>query len=258
MSSTDPLTSLEDISSAQQSPLLRLPAELRLAVYRHHFRVTYRPLPTNGRDNIFAYWRCYSLPSGLARTNRQLYSELQAFLREVRPLDEPDIICSLPLPFSPNGLLAIVDEITALEKSGSDLVDTHLAILVSYFAHPSCRGQRIPTAENIALLKELVRKIVLRMRNSNDGKLRVRFASVQSRVRELSFVIQHGVGRMFNSTKPSKCGLSIEASFATPGTFSPRHMSKMKGFLPAATWDRITWTTATEEEQDMILRKKPA
>ncbi|KAH7074538.1 hypothetical protein BKA63DRAFT_315807 [Paraphoma chrysanthemicola] len=258
MSSTDPLASSDDISPAQQSPLLRLPAELRLAVYRHHFQVTYRPLPSDGGDNIFAYWRCYSLPSGLARTNRQLYLELRAFLREVRPLNEPDIICSLPLPFSPNDLFAIVDEITALENSGSHLVDKHLAILVSYFAHPSCRGQPIPTAKNIALLKELVRKTVMRIRNSNDGKFRVRFASTQFRVKALSPLIHSGVGHMFNSAKPSKCGLSIEASFAEPGVLSPTNKSKMKSLIAAATWDRITFTLATEEEKELILRKKPA
>jgi hypothetical protein len=65
----------------QRSPLLDLPAELRLMVYEEHWEILYRPVPLRplyGRIAFLdrGYWPSYTIPSGLATTNRQLFGEL--------------------------------------------------------------------------------------------------------------------------------------------------------------------------------------
>jgi hypothetical protein len=93
----------EDPAHVPEKPTstdLPIPPEFRLEVYKDLPQLVYRKLPYSREVELNAYWPCFTLSSGLASTNSRLYSKLQAILPDIRPQDEPDIICELP-PFFP-------------------------------------------------------------------------------------------------------------------------------------------------------------
>jgi hypothetical protein len=75
------------------STSLPLPIELRLMVYAHLTKIGYRKLTIHHKNAVFIYWPYISMPSAPACSSRELHSDLQAYLAEVRrKSDVPDII----------------------------------------------------------------------------------------------------------------------------------------------------------------------
>jgi hypothetical protein len=94
-------------SSPPLSPLLDLPAELRVMVYEHCFTTEYKRLPFGdyaiirvGKYEIApVYWQSFTISVALMATNRQLNQEIQALPPKMRTYDAPDIIWQYPAPW---------------------------------------------------------------------------------------------------------------------------------------------------------------
>jgi hypothetical protein len=274
------------------SLFLRLPAELRLQIYEHHYSVPYTRLPFPGLDDIEIYWPRYTLPSGLALTNRLIYTELQGLLRKLRKPNTPDLALRLPLLFPLTELLSIVENVANQDRFATTDVclrqkcEVSLASLVEAFARKNFNkvqkryekerertrwdledrarptdGLRMTRPDppsylksaDLALLQDFVRKTVLRMRNGSDFTFRICVI-----VRGDEEVRAVKMGWVCDLTPPLRIpsdfrhGMRVEVSVARKGGLDEEYLRKMAEDLPRVLYRKLKWVGATEVEGWML------
>jgi hypothetical protein len=274
------------------SPLLRLPAELRLQIYEHHYSLPYERLPFPGLDDIQIYWPRYTLPSGLALTNHLIYTELQGLLRKLRKSNTPDLALRLPLLFPLTELLSIVENVANQDRFATTdaclrrKYEVSLASLVEAFARKNfnkvqkryekerertrwdLEDRARPTdglrmtrldppqhlkAADLALLQNFVRKTVLRMRNSCDFTFRVRvIVSSDEEVRAVKMGWVLDLNPPLQVPSDFRHGMRVDVSLARKGGWGEEDLAKMEGEWPRVLVGTMRWVEATEVEGRML------
>jgi hypothetical protein len=127
---------------------LPLPPELRLMVYEYIPKIVYRPLPMLHRDENFIYWPYNGMPSAPACSSRQLHSELQAYLAEVRRnSDLPDIMVRGTLSLPLFRFLYDISEVAKMDNVGvQERQEKLLSLLLLRFAR---HGEPIEGPKNL-------------------------------------------------------------------------------------------------------------
>jgi hypothetical protein len=129
-----------EISTGSVDPSLSagllLPIELRLMLYAHLTKVVYRKLPIHHKNTVFIYWPYIGMPSDPACSSRELHSDLQAYLAEVRrKSDLPDIIVRGQASPVLIDLLSSISMVARMDSvGGKEREDTLLSRLLRHYA----------------------------------------------------------------------------------------------------------------------------
>jgi hypothetical protein len=239
---------------------LPLPPELRLMVYEYIPKIVYRPLPILHRDENFIYWPYIGMPSAPACSSRQLHSELQAYLAEVRRnSDLPDIIVrgSLSLPLF--RFLSDISEVAKMENVGVQEGPKNLPQLHGSAARPVITpaqgnahaplymGQ--PELNllfyifDVELLHNFVCALVTRLGVSGNEQVHLRLV-----VDDFWFSSRPLLRSFASALDIVWDRYKVKISVARAGGFNGEHMKEIERVFPAKTLSRIDWREATEEE----------
>jgi hypothetical protein len=260
---------------------LPLPPELRLMVYEYIPKIVYRPLPILHRGENFIYWPYIGMPSAPACSSRQLHSELQAYLAEVRRnSDLPDIIVrgSLSLPLF--RFLSDISEVAKMENVGvQERQEKLLSRLLLRFArhgepiegpknlpqlHGSAARPFITPAQgnahaplymgqpelnlllyifDVELLHNFVCALVTRLGVSGNEQVHLRLV-----VDDFWFSSRPLLRSFASALDIVWDRYKVKISVARAGGFNGEHMKEIERVFPANTLSRIDWREATEEE----------
>jgi hypothetical protein len=262
------------------SASLPLPRELRLIVYARLTKIVYRKLPIHHRNQVFIYWPYIGMPFAPACSSRQLHSDLQAYLTEVRRKpDVPDIIVRGHASPVLMDLLSFISMVAKMDSVGDkERQEMLLSRLLRHYAHDgeplegpknlyqphamAAQSQITSTQDNthppllisgrpydvfdVELLHNLVCAVVSRLSISGKDTVHMRVIITDRRVRRDPLSGLRTLGSTVKLLTSDE--YNIKVSVAKASGFTDECMKKIEQVFPANIVSRVDWRETTVEE----------
>jgi hypothetical protein len=249
-------------------------------VYARLTKIVYRKLPIHHRNQVFIYWPYIGMPSAPACSSRQLHSDLQAYLTEVRRKpDVPDITVRGHASPVLMDLLLSISMVAKMDRVGDkERQEMLLSRLLLHYAHDgepiegpknlyqpyamaarsqitSAQGNAHPPllipgrpydVFDVELLHNFVCAVVSRLSIPGKDTVHMRVIITDRRVRRDPLSELRTLGFMIKLLISDE--YNIKVSIAKAGGFTDESMKKIEKAFPANTVSRVDWREATAEE----------